>query len=137
MSARRKSRPAVSLFEFLAVLVCAMEPGILLLLVTTRRIRQQALEEMNQTEALAVVVAVDEPAAEKPEVEVTAVPLIVLATPDSDAPRWSVPQTTWVPAPVPPAAELDPYAEAVRKNEELRREWQTNVINLEVAANRA
>jgi hypothetical protein len=46
MSRRKSSSAAaVSLFPFLAVLICAMGALILLLLVTTRRIRQQSLVE--------------------------------------------------------------------------------------------
>ena len=44
MSARRSTTPSVQLFPFLAVLVCVMGALIFLLLVTTRRIRQQAIE---------------------------------------------------------------------------------------------
>jgi hypothetical protein len=52
---RRSANPSVSLFPFLAVLVCAMGALILLLLVNTRRIRHhlelEALAERQQTSA--------------------------------------------------------------------------------------
>ena len=49
--ARRRSNTTVSLFPFLAVLVCTMGALILLLLVTTRRIRQkQAVVEVTAPE---------------------------------------------------------------------------------------
>ena len=47
----RQSAGTVSLFPFLAVLVCAMGALILLLLVTTRRIRQRSLAERAAVEA--------------------------------------------------------------------------------------
>lgn len=126
MPARRTSRPAVSLFEFLAVLVCAMGALILLLLVTTRRIRQQALAEMEEVAASPPAVVV----ADVPEPEVPATPPIVLATPDSDAPRWLPPPSVAESAPVP-LPQPDLYAEAERQNAELRRQWLATVQELE------
>ena len=46
--ARRRTATAVSLFPFLAVLVCTMGALILLLLVTTRQIRQQQTQKLVQ-----------------------------------------------------------------------------------------
>ena len=54
--ARRRTANAVSLFPFLAVLVCTMGALILLLLVTTRRIRQQqAHESLAQADSSPVI----------------------------------------------------------------------------------
>ncbi|QDU41537.1 hypothetical protein Mal4_59050 [Maioricimonas rarisocia] len=59
MSSRHQTGNSVTLFPFLAVLVCAMGALIFLLLVTTRRIRQQTLAEMQTA-----VVVEEEPAPE-------------------------------------------------------------------------
>src|SRR5690606_7783955 len=54
MSRRQASSSGtVSLFPFLAVLVCAMGALILLLLVTTRRIRQQSMVEKGSVQQVA------------------------------------------------------------------------------------
>ncbi len=59
---RRSSGPAVALFPFLAVLLCAMGALILLLLVLARQVREEALHE----EALHVEMPLPAPAAPVP-----------------------------------------------------------------------
>ncbi len=68
---RRASNNNVSLFPFLAVLVCAMGALILLLLVTTRRIRSQQIATLeSQTEIVQPAPApIPEPVIELPEPE--------------------------------------------------------------------
>ncbi len=71
MSRSKSNTESVSLFPFLAVLVCAMGALIFLLIVTTRRIRTQAIAKAHQqreveAEAEAAVVPKIEP--EPPEV---------------------------------------------------------------------
>ncbi len=126
MSGRRKSRPSISLFEFLAVLVCVMGALILLLLVTTRHMRQQALAEAEaEMPKPPGTVIIAEPIPELP-----APPPIELAVPESDAPLWSPPEAAWQPS-VPIVPEPDPYSEAERANAALRREWESNIAGLE------
>ncbi|MCA9073630.1 MAG: hypothetical protein KDA93_01255 [Planctomycetaceae bacterium] len=91
-----RTENTVSLFPFLAVLICAMGALILLLLVTTRRIRHQ------QAEAIATVIV--EPIVEEPE-------------PRPAAPQF-VPQEDEPPIALPTAAE--PEAPLVDPNEEWR-----------------
>lgn len=67
MSRAGRTNQSVSLFPFLAVLVCAMGALIFLLLVTTRRIRSDALERAVQAEAAETVASgVHAPAATEP-----------------------------------------------------------------------
>lgn len=125
MSARRSNTPAVSLFPFLAVLVCAMGALILLLLVTTRRIRQQSVQQ-----AMAVVEADDETEPAVPEpVDVTPAetpepqPPVVEPEQFNQEPQWlNEPE---LPAPFP-APDLQEQRMA-----ELREEWQQTVDDLE------
>ena len=49
--ARSKTQQSVSLFPFLAVLICTMGALILVLLLTTRQIREQAVEAAEQSRA--------------------------------------------------------------------------------------
>ncbi|GAB5440223.1 MAG: hypothetical protein Fues2KO_05720 [Fuerstiella sp.] len=58
--ARRRQTNAISLFPFLAVLVCTMGALILLLLVTTRRIRNDLQRQTDVAASPAVVETVDE-----------------------------------------------------------------------------
>lgn len=58
--ARRRQTNAISLFPFLAVLVCTMGALILLLLVTTRRIRNDLQRQTDVAASPAIVEAVDE-----------------------------------------------------------------------------
>lgn len=124
MSARRSTTPAVTLFPFLAVLICAMGALILLLLITTRRIRQQSVERATE---LAEVPAAVEPAAPppvEPDTEASPEPAAPESAADSfDDPEWiSEPH---LPAPFP-AAELHE-----RRMAELREEWERTVEGLE------
>ncbi|MBX3439676.1 MAG: hypothetical protein KF861_19460, partial [Planctomycetaceae bacterium] len=84
---------AVSLFPFLAVLICAMGALILLLLVTTRRIRQE------QAEQAASVSVPAEPAAIEPTLPNPAPPT------ENDPP---VPRSEYLDAPLSPLFALDP-----------------------------
>ncbi|MCA8999729.1 MAG: hypothetical protein KDA80_22220 [Planctomycetaceae bacterium] len=72
---KRKTTPSVTLFPFLAVLVCTMGALILLLLVTTRRIRQQELERLAADTAVEVPVEV--PVIVSNETDVNAVPILI------------------------------------------------------------
>ena len=68
--ARPRTNETVSLFPFLAVLVCAMGALILLLLVTTRRIRSQAVANLlNESHIAEPQSAPDETPASSPEPE--------------------------------------------------------------------
>lgn len=121
----RESAPNVTLFPFLAVLVCTMGALILLLVVTTRRIRQQAIA---RAEEEARVTAAPAPA------DLPISPLFAeedLATPVISDER----QSPIEPAPLPPdltrEAKIqqmiaDRDAEAAR----LRREWQSRIDEL-------
>jgi hypothetical protein len=119
MSARRSTTQTVQLFPFLAVLVCVMGALIFLLLVTTRRIRQQAIEraavvELQQQFEAGLLVPPPEAAPILPEVEPPelVVPPIVIPT-DEPLPE---------PVPLPPAG---PTAA------ELRAEWDQIVAALQ------
>lgn len=87
MSKRQQTGNSVTLFPFLAVLVCAMGALIFLLLVTTRRIRQQTLADMQVQEV------VEEPAqdviTETPD-EPVATPVIAATDELRDAPTVAV-----------------------------------------------
>ncbi len=61
--ARKQHHNSISLFPFLAVLVCAMGALILLLLVMTRKIRQD--QNIEHAQALAASVAVSAPVADR------------------------------------------------------------------------
>ncbi|MCA9109748.1 MAG: hypothetical protein KDA52_07360, partial [Planctomycetaceae bacterium] len=91
----RQTEHTVSLFPFLAVLICAMGALILLLLVTTRRIRYQ--------QAHANVQVLEEPAV---EVKSTIISVPQLLAPDPDdqplEPLFAYP---------PPAPVIDPNDE--------------------------
>ena len=56
MSRRSKETLAVQLFPFLAVLVCTMGSLILLLIVTTKRIRAATIEKARQAVLAEIVV---------------------------------------------------------------------------------
>ncbi len=108
MSTRRNNGHSVSLFPFLAVLVCAMGALIFLLLVTTRRLRERALER-----AQAAVVQEVEPESDAGIRE----PAAPLLTPAENA------------VPIGPATPEPPSAEVTA--ERLRREWSAIVADLE------
>ena len=92
MSSRQKSSATVSLFPFLAVLVCAMGALILLLLAMTQKIRQQQVAR-----ELAVSARIAEAAAAEP-----VLPAV--------APRRVLP-------PAPPAVNEEFEAERARRRE--------------------
>jgi len=94
MSRPARSTNSVSLFPFLAVLVCAMGALIFLLLVTTHRIRQQARAQVVpvvQVEQVEVVQPLEDPGPPPP----------VLFAPEPVEPEPQeplvVPQLTWQP----------------------------------------
>lgn len=115
---RRPSSNVVSLFPFLAVLMCALGALILLLLVTASRIHDQTVERAREA-----VESVETAAA--PEVAV-----VPLAPPDPEPlpvepEPW--PEPVAMPAPLPPPG---PTAE------ELRTQWEQTVADLERQAAR-
>ncbi len=112
MSARRSTTPSVQLFPFLAVLVCVMGALIFLLLVTTRRIRQQALEraaavELQQQFEAGLLTLPRDIAPIVPEAE----------PPEFEAPPIEIPIAEPPPEPVP----LPPAGPTAA---ELRAEWE-------------
>jgi len=114
MPASRSPQQTASLFPFLAVLVCAMGALILLLLVTTRRIRQNA-------EHRAQIAAVDDAPLPLP-LEPVMPETTIVGYPDDDALWTSTLAPAEIPAPLPVPG---PTAE------ELRREWERTVADLE------
>ena len=119
MSARRSSQPAVQLFPFLAVLMCALGALILILLVTTTRIRDQVRARASSSIANSSV-AVDDPT-----------PTAGLAVP---------PRTEWKPLAAPPPVSLKPIAESAAPTlpappaPTLRDQWQQTVADLATTA---
>lgn len=103
---RRPSSPSVSLFPFLAVLMCALGALILLLLVTAGRIRNEAFEKALAADAAPITKPVVAPSAEV------------------------VPEPVVQPEPFP-AAIPEPLPPASPTAEELRREWEQAVADLE------
>ncbi|MCA9027731.1 MAG: hypothetical protein KDA86_21150 [Planctomycetaceae bacterium] len=91
----RQTEHTVSLFPFLAVLICAMGALILLLLVTTRRIRYQQVH--------ATVPVLEEPAVEE-EATILGVPQLLAPDPDDQ------PLEPLLASP-PPVALIDPNDE--------------------------
>jgi hypothetical protein len=131
MAGRRQSEQRVELFPFLAVLVCAMGALILLLLVMTRRIRQQAELRAEHDQRVAAAAAVTPRPA----------PLVLAIAPPKPkpAPRPSPPPITRRPVLAPPPVYVDPTYDqrlAARQREhqqavaELERQWQTRVDQL-------
>lgn len=116
MSARRSSQPSVQLFPFLAVLMCALGALILLLLVVTSRMRDQARIRASQAQ----------------QVEATPV--------KSQAPRARPPERErWQPATTPPVAKLEPSATSPPNlppppADILRDKWRRTVMDLQAAA---
>src|SRR5687767_1202487 len=101
---RRSTSHSVSLFPFLAVLMCALGALILLLLVTAGRIRDEAVAKAHEAMQLALSVAEPPPLLEVAPEPVTPQP---------------VPEPILLPAPGPTA-------------EELRRDWEQTVADLEM-----
>ena len=136
MASRRESEHSVSLFPFLAVLVCAMGALILLLLVMTRRIRQQAELRAERERAAAVATVID--AAPQP---LPAPPVLAIAPPSLPPlpPPKVVIRRRPPPQPAPPPIVVDPtyeqrraaqLAEQQRAEEELRRSWSERIEKL-------
>jgi hypothetical protein len=102
---RRKASSAgtVSLFPFLAVLVCAMGALILLLLVTTRRIRQQSLVESTSLEQVdeSADRALQTPAPFPDPDSAQSVPAVAAAAPRGAADAPLLPLLARDPAPQP------------------------------------
>ncbi|MED5402155.1 MAG: hypothetical protein VX669_17330 [Planctomycetota bacterium] len=96
----RRAGNSVSLFPFLAVLVCAMGALIFLLLVVTRQIRAEVRAEA-RAEAIEIV---DQDVRQAKEVDVVETPLEV---PETPAPSPPDPTPTTGPEPDPPALVLE------------------------------
>lgn len=140
---RRGSAPEVTLFPFLAVLVCTMGSLILLLVTTTRMIRKQALAESQAAEVAqtenqleAGIIALPEPPA----------PFALIAEPSELPPREIAsrdkpPELPPLPAPSIPAITPEQVAEreleiqqslaehAAARNQ-LQEVWQLRVDEL-------
>ncbi|MBL8850333.1 MAG: hypothetical protein JNG89_11700 [Planctomycetaceae bacterium] len=108
----RSSQPSIQLFPFLAVLMCALGALILLLLVVTSRMRDQARARAVQVQSATIAVA----APVRP-------PLL--------------PVELWQPASTPPAPVLHPGAPRALtpppEPDALRRQWQRTVADLEAS----
>jgi len=119
---KRKQRTAtsISLFPFLAVLVCTMGALILLLLVTTRRVRQQVIARELAVES-SVLQAEAEPAPR--------------TLPEETAPPPREVAGPLLLIPAPPARDLEAEREAREERERLRAaqeaEWQAKLAELE------
>ena len=119
MSARRSSQPSVQLFPFLAVLMCALGALILMLLVTTARIRDQARARAAHARTTVAETTVKPPAITRPKVPARA---------------------EWKPVASPPAVWLKPIEKPVEPvlpappRESLREQWQRTVADLEASA---
>lgn len=129
MSDRQSNSPPVQLFPFLAVLVCVMGALIFLLLVTTHRIRQKAI-------ARAAALRVAEPEDSRPASAASLVRLLPgIEAGHADAPEVLTPPPAapiLVTPPEPqPAPEPVPLPPAGPTAEELRREWERTVRELE------
>lgn len=125
MTARRSTTPAVTLFPFLAVLVCAMGALIFLLLITTRRIRQQSIE---RAQAVAEVEAETEMPLLMPIPVLPAEPEIA-ADPLDDEPILPLFASDPQPPLTPPEPIPDLYEERLA---ELSLEWLLRVETLEL-----
>lgn len=136
MASRRESEHSVSLFPFLAVLVCAMGALILLLLVMTRRIRQQAELRAERERAAAVATVID--AVPKP---LPAPPVLAIsppALPPLPPPKVVIRRRT-PPQPAPPPIVVDPtydqrlatrQAKHEQAEQELRHNWSERIEEL-------
>lgn len=118
MSARRSSQPSVQLFPFLAVLMCALGALILLLLVITGRMRDQARARAIMSRTAAISDAALPPR-----------PVVRPGPP---------PRARWQPASVPPKSVLQPSPlattpDASHPNVSLRTQWLRNVTELQAA----
>lgn len=141
MASRRENATGVSLFPFLAVLMCAMGALILLLLVMTRRIRQQAeLRALEEQQSAVVEAAPSKPAPAPPASPPSPPPVVFpeLLPPAPPRPRPVVIRRAPQP-PAPPPVIVDPTYEARRaaqleqhhrQQAELDRQWQTRVEQL-------
>ncbi|MCH9790129.1 MAG: hypothetical protein K0U82_04865, partial [Planctomycetes bacterium] len=113
MSRHGQEARSVSLFPFLAVLICAMGALIFLLVVTTRRIRQQAIMQVQ-------TVSVEQ------EVDADVFPPVLFAAeieePQEVAPRLKIVETpTVIPVPEPQVINLAAEKEAKLKALNLRK----------------
>jgi hypothetical protein len=130
MGRRRESVRSVSLFPFLAVLVCAMGALILLLLVTTRRIRRDA--EQRAEAEIAVTRIVSRETLAPPVLQPPAIEEVIpapIATPPPTEP--ALPEPPAIPSGPTPAE----FQEARRREHEqrqfaLEREWNAKVADL-------
>ena len=114
---RASTSPSIQLFPFLAVLVCAMGALILLLLVTTRKMRQ---------------VAVARAAAEAAEAEETARPVIRPAPKPLPAPTGPTPDELAT-REAERATRREAIAAAKKRQSAREAEWQRGVVEAEIA----
>ncbi len=122
---RRKIGQAVSLFPFLAVLVSAMGALILLLLVTTRKLHNDAVAEAKAEQASQASQAAEAEAARN---------LVPLPLPDDD-PAFSTDAAKFVIKVQAPAKQLLPPAppaepDRTLEREALRRQWEEKLADL-------
>lgn len=119
---RKNSRSAqsVSLFPFLAVLVCAMGALIFLLLVTTRRIRLEAVAQADTIRAEEMLRAVIGPTGIRPKASLTSIGSALSAPVrlDSSASAVAI------------RAQFAPRIDLERRQRELQEEWTGIVANL-------
>ena len=114
---RASTSPSIQLFPFLAVLVCAMGALILLLLVTTRKLRQ---------------VAVARAAAEAAEAEEAARPVIRPAPKTLPAPTGPTPDELAA-REAERATRREAIAAAKKRQSAREAEWQRGVAEAEIA----
>ena len=117
---RRKSGQAVSLFPFLAVLVSAMGALILLLLVTTRKLHNDAVAKAKAEQAQLAAEAAQN--------------LVPLPIPEDD-PAFSTDAAEFVVTVQSPAKQLLPPApppvpDQTVEREDLRRQWEDKLAEL-------
>lgn len=121
---RASTTPTVQLFPFLAVLVCAMGALILLLLVTTRKLRQVAVARALAVESKQVSVPISEEAIDPLTPPLLEMPIVSNALP-VDEPAPAVVEEHISPPNVEPSVEE--LANQRQKNEELRAQREAEL----------
>ncbi|HUG90745.1 MAG TPA: hypothetical protein VML55_07930 [Planctomycetaceae bacterium] len=146
---RPREHNSISLFPFLAVLVCAMGALILLLLVTTRRIRMEAVERAQDAAQARDDTA--PPSAPEPDSEDADFPPLAqrddpMTPPVQIAVRPPLPRPPEPPveAPRPPPRPIDPNPELrrriaalARERDQRRQQLQALTAEMESARERA
>jgi hypothetical protein len=132
MSKRRKHEQGFSLFSFLDTLMCTMGALILMLIVLSRSLRQQAELKAAQHEPPPPVAAAAPPMLEPP-------PVLAVAPSPRPAPERKVIIRRAAPQPEPPPIVVDPTYDQRRaaqlaahsaSQDELNRQWQGRVQKL-------